>query len=518
LRIVHALRHAAASVLAATLLAACVVGPDYEKPKPDADAQWAQRLPGTEPVEATTPWWQAFHDPLLDELVERAAAANAGLQRARAAIGEARAAVVQARGGGMPQLNATTSALSTKQYSPPVYTPVESYGTAGFDASWEVELWGKTDRAVEAAEANAEGAEATAADAMVTLLGDVARTYAELRGLQAQLAAANVSVENQMHDTEMARLRQKGGDGTKLEILQGQASLAAAQSLVPPLQAEIRARIDALSVLCGEPPYALAEQLRPSAPIPTADLPRLGVPADLVRRRPDVRVAERAIATSVAQVGVAIANQLPTLSLDGNVALSGASLAKIMAAPIFAVGPTLSVPVFDGGVKAAQVDIQKSRVEQARWGYRDAVLKALQEVEDALARMQGEQARRATLIEAERIAAEQLATAQILYRNGDDGFFQILSAQHALDDARSQLAQSETALATDIVAIFKALGGGWEVEHERKPIAPDAPFAPVPEAPSINAAPPLEGIGLPLRRTDRTVPQPPKAPAGPATL
>ncbi len=483
-------------------LAACVVGPDYEAPVPDPAGRYSQQDAGTEPVDATSPWWLAFHDPVLNQLVEKAATANAGLQRARAAVEEARAAIRQARGGGFPQLNATTSALSTKQYSPPSYTPVETYGTAGFDVSWEVELWGKTDRAVEAAEANAGGAEATADDAMVTLLGDVARGYAELRGTQAQLAVAAASAENQRHDTEMARLRMNGGDGTKLEILQGQASLAAVQATIPPLEAQARVSINALSVLCGEPPNALAPLLAAPGPIPLASLPRLGVPADLIRRRPDVRVAERAIATSVAQVGVAIANRLPTLSIAGSLQLSGSSIAQIMALPIFAIGPTLSMPVFDGGTRAAQVDIQRSRVEQARWAYRGAVLKALQEVEDAMARLQGDHAQRTKLAEAVGIAREQLRIAKILYLNGADGFFQILDAQHALDNARMQLAQSETAFATDTVAFFKALGGGWEVTHPPA-VAPDAPFASVPASTPIVPAPPIPDIGRPRREGSR---------------
>jgi NodT family efflux transporter outer membrane factor (OMF) lipoprotein len=486
-----------------TLLCACTVGPDYEAPANDADAKWSQPVAGPEPVEATSPWWLAFHDPVLNQLIERAASANSGLQRARAAVTEARAAIRQARGGGYPQLNSTISALSTKQYSPPSYTPVETYGTAGFDVSWEVELWGKTDRAVEAAEANAEGAEATAADAMVTLLGDVAASYAELRGLQAQLAIAAVSIDNQKHDTVMAQLRMWGGDGTKLEILQGQASLAAAQAAVPALEAQARVSINALSVLCGEPPNALAELLKAPAPIPQAALPALGVPADLVRRRPDVRISERAIATSVAQVGVAIAKEYPTLSLAGNLSLSGASIAQIMAAPIFSVGPSLTFPVFDGGVLAAQVDIERSRVEQARWAYRGAVLKALQEVEDAMAKVQGDAAQRTKLAEAAGIASEQLRIAKFLYLNGDDGFFQILDAQHALDSARMQLSQSEASLATDTVAFFKALGGGWDVVHPTPPIAPDAPFAPVPQNKPIEPAPPIPDVGMHRRSAMR---------------
>ncbi len=475
-------------------LTACTVGPDYSGPVTAAGERFSQRGVGDAPVAATTPWWQSFRDPILDRLVEQAATANAGLQRARAAVAEARAAVRQARGNGMPQLNATVSALSTKSYSPPTYSPVETYGTAGFDASWELDLWGKTARAVEATEANAGAAEATADDAMVTLLGDVAAAYAQLRGLQAQLVIADDSVENQRRDTELAQRRVDGGDGTKLEILQGQASLAAAQAAIPPLQAEARVTINALSVLCGEPPNALSGLLAPAAAIPQAPLPGLGVPADLVRRRPDVRVAERAVATSVAQVGVALAAEYPTLTLTGSLTLSGNSIAQILATPLFAIGPAVSLPVFDGGVRAAQVDIQRSRVDQARWVYRGAVLAALQEVENSLARLQGDQAQRTKLAEAVDIAREQLRIAKIQYVIGSDGFFQVLDAQHAVDNAKMQLVQSETALATDTVAFFKALGGGWDVAHGPA-IQPGAAFAPVPQNLPIRPAPPIPDVG-----------------------
>jgi len=473
----------------------CTVGPDYHGPTDQPPKQWSQTRGGIEPVEATTPWWRAFHDKGLDQLVETAVAANADLQRARAAVVEARAAIRQAAGGGAPQLNASTGLLSTRSYSPPTYSPVETYGTAGFDASWEVDLWGKTARAVEAAAANEEGAQATADDAMVTLLGDVARNYAELRGFQAQLAVARDSVENQRRDTTLAQTRLHWGAGTRFEVLQGQASLATAQSAIPPLEAQIQVRIDALSVLCGKAPNVLAPLLLRAGAIPAAALPRLGVPADLIRRRPDVRAAERAVATAVAQVGVAIANEYPTLSITGTLAFNATSLASLLTQPAFAIGPTLSLPLLDGGVRQAQVDIQRSRVDQARWVYRGFVLKALQEVEDAMAIYEAEQGHHAKLAETVTIAEKQVDAAKALYLAGEDGFFQVLNAQHVLDDARLQLAQSETALATSAVAFYKALGGGWQVAHATPPIAPDAGYGEVSPRAPIGVAPPIPDIG-----------------------
>ncbi len=444
------------------LQAGCMLGPDYVRPADGVPASFSAPA-GHAPVMATTPWWLSLNDGLLTELTERARAASPDLGRARAAVAEARASLAQAEAGGRPQLNATGGATYGRAFTPPgYYGQAGGYGTAGFDASWELDLWGKERRIVQSASANAEAAEADSDDAVLTLLGDVARVYVELRGLQAQIATAQASVVNQRQANELAARRFDGGDGSKLEVLQGSTLLSEKQAEIPMLDAEVQVRVDALSTLCGEPPDTLTALLIAPGPIPQGAVPDVGIPADLLRRRPDVRVAERQLAATIPLIGAAMAAKYPSLSLSGTLSLSGSGIGSMMASPLFALSPTINLPLLDGGQLDAVVGIRKAQAEQARYAYRTAVLKALREVEDAVARLRGESLHRDQLKQTVVTAQKLVDIARTLYTAGATEFLQVLDAQRALNGARDALAQAEAARTIQVVALFKALGGGWQ--------------------------------------------------------
>ena len=228
------------------------------------------------------------------------------------------------------------------------------------------------------------------------------------------------------------------------------------------LESEMQVRVNALSTLCGEPPSTLASLLTPPGPIPQGPVPDAGIPADLLRRRPDVRAAERQLAATVPLIGAAIAEKYPAFSLSGTLSLSGSAIGSMMASPLFAFSPTISLPLLDGGQRNALVSIRKAQAEQARYAYRVAVLKALREVEDAIARLRGESLHRDQLKQTVLTAQKVVDTARTMYSAGATEFLQVLDAQRALNETRDALAQAEASRTIQLVALFKALGGGWQ--------------------------------------------------------
>lgn len=234
------------------------------------------------------------------------------------------------------------------------------------------------------------------------------------------------------------------------------------------LEAQVQVLVNALSTLCGEPPDVLTPLLSPTGAnsrnaIPQAPVPDAGIPADLLRRRPDVRSAERQLAAGIALIGAAMAEKYPTLSLSGTLSFSGSSAASIMAMPLFALSPTLKLPIFDGGRREAVVDIRRAQAEQARFAYRATVLRALREVEDAMAQLRGETLHRDQLKLTIATARQVVDTARNLYSLGATDFLQVLDAQRVLNQSLNALVQAETARTIQAVALFKALGGGWQV-------------------------------------------------------
>ena len=336
--------------------------------------------------------------------------------------------------------------------------------SVGFDASWEVDLFGATRRAEEGARANTEAMEWARRDGEVSLTAEIASDYFALRALQARLAVSHTALDRQNDLFVLVQARRRAGFVTLLDVDQQSTLVASTAAQMPPLDAEARVRIHALGVLLGQTPEALQEELAGGGVIPPvpAALP-LGLPSELLRRRPDVRLAERRLAASSAQVGVAQASFFPKLDLLGLTSFAGMTLSHLLSSQnLMAAGVGLvSEPVFDAGRNRAAFEVAKEERVQADLAYRVAVLGALRDVEDALVRYRGEASRRESLGASVGAAQRSLSIARDQYQAGTVTFINVLQAQRALLDAQDQCIQSDALTVTDLVAVYKALGGGW---------------------------------------------------------
>ncbi|HYN38513.1 MAG TPA: efflux transporter outer membrane subunit, partial [Rhodospirillales bacterium] len=417
-------------------------------------------------------------DPLLTHIVERALIANRDLERAQAVIAEARALRTQAAASFYPQVDAGASVTRRRQTSSGSAgnfggidfgsagdrSSINTFYEAGFDAAWELDVFGRTRRSVEAADAGLAADTDAAYGVRLTLIGDVARTYIDARGQQRRIAVTEATIEAQRDTADITRARFRAGTGNGLDAVRAAAQLAGFEAALPPLQAAFAADVHRLGVLSGQEPLALADVLALPAPIPVAEAsPDPGLPADLLRQRPDVREAERRLAQATAEIGVATAERYPAFSLPGTISLTNTKLIDLIrkASLIWAIGPEVSVPLFDAGFRRAEVELRVARQAQARAVWEQTVLVALEEVENALSDWRREAERRRALVASVAGNADALALATELYTRGLSSFLDVLDAQRALFQAQNDLAASEAALSTALVALYKALGGGW---------------------------------------------------------
>jgi NodT family efflux transporter outer membrane factor (OMF) lipoprotein len=414
-------------------------------------------------------WWRAFGDPALESLVERAVAQNLDVAIAVARVHEARGIHDIATGALYPQVDGGAG-VSRTHFSENVPSGVgtQTVYRAGFDASWELDLFGSNRAAVAAAEAGVQSAEEGRRDALVSLLGEVARNYVELRGAQRQVILIGENVEAERGTLELTSSRFQAGLATDLDVARAETLVANTEALIPPLQAAAATSIHRLSVLLAEPPGSLLAELSESKPVPVAQgaVAELaaGVPADLLRRRPDIRRAERDLAQAAALSDQATADLYPKISLSGSLGLASTSTGNLFEAgsKTWELGASLFAPIFHGGALRANVRLQDARVDEAVARYRLTVLNAMAEVEDDLVSVARERERRQSLETAVSSSRRALDLANDLHLRGLIDFFQVLDAQRSNVLAESELARSETNLTADTVALYKALGGGWE--------------------------------------------------------
>jgi NodT family efflux transporter outer membrane factor (OMF) lipoprotein len=445
------------------------VGPDYRVPEARVPEAWhAGAAGGLEPgAPEVEGWWRAFGDPLLDELVLRAARQSLDLREAMARVREARALRAAAAGERWPDLDAQGSFESRGESD---NTPLGSFVpdteilTAGFDAAWELDLWGRVRRSVEAAGAELEASVEDARDVAVLVAAEVARGYVELRALQRRVALAAENVALQEQTLELVSGRYEAGLVSEGDLTQARVNLETTRARLPALETARTAAEHRLAVLIGEPPGALSAELRDARPIPVPPLAvAVGVPADLLRRRPDVRRAERLLAAETARIGVAEAELYPELSLRGSLGLASDPASDLLESDsaFFGIGPTLRWNLFDGSRLRQGVVAQEARAEQALARWERTVLLALEEAENAMAGFAGEQARLRSLSEAVLQAGAAVELARTQYTEGLSDFQAVLVAERALADLEDELARSEATAATTFVALQKALGGGW---------------------------------------------------------
>jgi NodT family efflux transporter outer membrane factor (OMF) lipoprotein len=467
-------KYAVVVVLCFSALAGCTVGPNYKPPQPRVPASWsgptvaAGNQPTTVAAEDIIHWWTTFGDQSLTSLVERAVNSNLDLKQAEARILQARAARGIVTAGLWPSAAATGS--FTRSHSPATTTPGGSGGVnrnlyqAGLDAAWELDMFGGVRRDVEAANADVLAALEDRQGVLVTLAAEVALNYIDLRGFQQQIVIAQDNLKAQKHSAELTRKRFQGGFVGALDVANADAQVATTASQIPLLESSARQAIYNLSVLLGREPSALLEELSPTSIIPVAppSVP-VGVPSDLLRRRPDIRRAEAQIHSATARIGVATADLFPKVSLSGTGGLQGSQSNALTNwnNRFWSFGPSASWQVFDAGRIGSNIELQKALKEQSFIAYQQTVLTALQDVENALIASAKEQEHRNRLMEAVAASRKAVDLATQLYTEGQTDFLNVLAAQRSLYTSEDALVQSNRNVSTNLVALYKALGGGW---------------------------------------------------------
>ena len=470
--------------LAALLaLAGCAVGPNFKPPATQVpDSYYSLEKTKAAPASQVTPdpaalmrWWRNFHDPILDSLVQLALAGNLDLKQAEARIRQARAARGIAVAGVFPQVN--SSALYERSHSSSqtvgpgggtsvsTLAPFRELFQAGLDASWELDVFGGTRRNIEAATADVTAAVEDRRDVLVTLVGEVGTDYLTLRGLQDQIAIAKKNLAAQQKTAGITHKRYEAGFVGKLDVANADAQVATTQSAIPVLESSAQANIYSIGVLLGKEPAFLAKDLERPGPIPpTPPKVPVGLPSELLRRRPDIRRAEAQIHAATARIGVAVADLFPKFNLAGSLGWAANDINKIgtQNSKFWSFSPSVTWPVFAGGKILWNIKVQNALEEQALLTYQQTVLTALKEVETALVAYVKEQEHRQSLAQAVASNRQAVDLAMTLYVAGKTDFLNVLTAQLALFSTENALAQSTSAMDTDLVALYKALGGGWE--------------------------------------------------------
>lgn len=466
--------------LSAALLAACAVGPDYvrpDMPMPDRYVR-AQAAP-VGPAEAEAGFWRRFDDPLLTRLVDEALAANHDLRIAQARYDQARALLRQTRFDRLPTVTAAGSA-SDARASAGQLPGVDRAGRnnesyeAGIEAFWELDFFGRVRRGVQARRAEADASAADLAAAQVAVVAELARSYFELRGLQAQLAVARGNAENQRGSLQLVEVRREAGRSTDFDSARARAQLEGTLARIPALQAEIAAATHRICVLAGREPTALIAELEAPAPLPA--LPAevaAGVPGELLRRRPDILAAERRLAASSARIGVATADLYPRFTLGGLIGsqaiAADALFERDSQTSLIALGIDWSF--LDVGRVRARIQAADAGAAENLARYQQTVLLALEETETALARYSRALLEREHLETAAAASTDASRLARLRFEGGIDDFLQVLDAERVQLEAADQLAQSRTRSATALVALYRALAGGWPERVPGEPVA-----------------------------------------------
>ncbi len=487
------------------LVAGCAVTPKQPITSvtlPEAWSEQPEPATSVQPVELAR-WWNTFQDPMLQALIERGISQNRDIQRATARIQEARASRLVTLAPRWPRLGSatsyarslssrTTTSLSsdflddestrTDNSESPVGTSLgfgqeRNFYRMGLDASWEIDLFGRLRWAEQALSAEISVAEEHRRTVLVALLAEIARNYIALRGAQQRLRIAGRHIQAQQDSVEITQARHQAGLTSALDTAEAEALLANIRAQVPPLQTTLKQTLHRLSVLVGEPPTAFTPALSQDYPIPQAALTNeIGLPSDLLRRRPDIRQAERELAAATARIGVATTDLFPRLTLTGRLETQGLDVTDLAkrAGLSWATGPALSWPVFDAGRIRAAIKVQDARQAQALARYEQVILTGLEEVENALIAYSKEQTRQQWLAASVAAHTEAVGIATDRYLSGLEDYLSVALARRALHTAQDAFVQSQTALVSHVVALYTALGGGWDTPGSLGPVHPTA--------------------------------------------
>ena len=461
-------RRPASLIALALLLAGCAVGPDYHQPATATPDQYvsAESARYTAKDQDLSAFWTSFGDATLDRLVGEALLGNYDLHIALSRLNEARALHGATRLDLGPAITAGAGYVNQRlpESGIPGATRDAEGFDAGFDAFWELDFFGRNRRALEASSAELDAATASLEDAQVSVVAELIRSYFELRGNQQRLEVARRNVANQSETLQLTQARLEGGAGTELDTSRASAQLSATRASIPPLEAAVARAIHRIGVLVGRDPGALRTELELPAELPQVpEMIAVGDPAQLLRRRPDIRVSERQLAAATARVGVAVADLFPRVTFTGSVGYAAATFGGLGEAGsgTHLIAPGISWAAFDLGHVRARIAAARARGEGALASYEQTVLRALQETEDALvthARARDRQVQLAAAAEASQTASR---LARLRYENGAVDFLQVLDAERSQLEVEDSLAQSRADAATSLVSVYKALGGGW---------------------------------------------------------
>jgi len=467
-----------AKSLAFLILAGCAVGPNYVVPDSKAPANWHTPLQDglisrTGDSQTLAAWWQTLEDPLLTSLIERMAAGNLDLKTAWAKVREARARRGLSQTDLFPTLTANGSTTHTDiRQNSPQDTGTRSSNTtqtrdlysAGFDAGWELDIFGGVRRSIEAADADVQANQEALRDVLVSLLAETALNYMEVRSAQTQLGVAESNLAIQQETYALTQLRYQAGLSDDLAVQQARSNLESTRSQIPSLRSGLEAAKNRLAVLTGAPPGALEKELAEPKPIPVPS-PEIavGVPAETLRQRPDVRQAERRLAAQTARIGVATADLYPKFSLSGSIGIEASSFGNLFSeyTRSLSFGPRITWKIFDAGAVRRNIEAQSAIRDQNLYQYESKILSALEEVENALTAYANEQIRRQSLLMATQAATAAADLAQKKYEVGLVDFQVVLDSQRSLLSAQNQLAQSEGTVVKNLITLYKSLGGGW---------------------------------------------------------
>jgi len=491
-----------ALITGSALLAGCTVGPDFQRPSLWSPASWFAARPkpdtasaASQPVpEKVDPnWWTLFHDPELTTLENRVVAANLDVRLATIRLAESRAQGRIARADQFPSVDGNASYSreelshrgvislfgngtggsqngipSSATGSPPPRIPPFNLWQYGFDASWELDLWGRVRRSVEEADASVDASAEARRSAVLSVVAELARDYMQLRGIQAEIDITERNLRTAQETLDLTRSRYRGGVTTELDVANAATQVATTAAQLPQQRQREEETINALSFLLGEAPGALRAELEtPQAVPPVPPRVPIGVPSELARRRPDIREAEAQLHAATADVGVAVADFYPQVSLTGSLGLQALHFQDLANwdARQYALGPSITLPIFQGGRLRATLELRKQQQQEAAITYQRTVLQAWHEVDNALTAYAEEQARRDQLAVAVSESQRALDLARVRYTQGVTDFLNVLDAERALLAAQLQLADSTTTVSNNLVQLYKALGGGWETAY-----------------------------------------------------
>ncbi len=450
------------SVLCLLFVAGCMVGPDYKPQDPNAPAGWVGTNNTASPDATLLAWWTEFNDANLTSLIERAMKSNLDLKLAEERIREARAAGGVVSSGFWPTANVTGSASRNRIGTPNVNK--SNLFQTGLDAAWELDIFGGTRRSIEAAEADLKATIEDRRDVLVTLVSELAINYIQLRGYQQEIIIARNNLTTQQQNAAVVRKRYEGGFVSALDVANADAQVATTMSQIPLLETSAQQTIYNISVLLGQEPASLLEELSVSSSIPITppEVPA-GLPSEMLRRRPDIRRTEAQIHSATARIGVATADLFPKFNLAGSINIQADNLDNLRwDRRSWSYGSSVGWEIFNAGRVSYNIEVQKALQQQAVLTYKKTVLTAIQDVENALIAYVKEQEHHKSLIDAVTANRKAVELSTQLYVEGQTDFISVLDAQRALLVTEDALVRSTSTLSTDLIAIYKALGGGWD--------------------------------------------------------